>query len=411
MTSEKRKAHSQFLIMSLTFMMFLMFAMTTDAVGVIIPELVKEFQLSHAQASGFHYATMGGIALSGLCLGFLADKMGRKKTIILGLSLFAITAFLFYFGSQFSVFLALLFVSGIAIGIFKTGALALISDISTSTKDHTRTMNLVEAFFAVGAMVGPALVTVLLTIGHSWKWLYVLAGALCLVLMLIAMMVRYPTTQKSDEAPITLGATVSMLKDPMALYFSFLIMLYVGAEVAIFVWMPTLLANYDGGALMIAAYATSIFFGLRALGRFLGVWLLSLFSWTLVLLVCTLMIFACFLGASLLGAEAAVWLLPASGIFMSIIYPTLNSKGISCFPKRQHGAVSGVILFFTCVSAALVPFLMGLMSDHFHQDARFGFFLATGLTALLFALAIFNHLKNPASARLMKLDQSEYGQA
>ena len=30
---------------------------------------------------------------------------------------------------------------------------------------------------------------------------------------------------------------------------------------------------------------------------------------------------------------------------MSIMYPTLNSKGISCFPKSQHGAAAGVILF------------------------------------------------------------------
>jgi fucose permease len=410
MSAATNRNASQLLIMSLTFLMFLMFAMTTDAVGVIIPELVKEFKLSHSQASGFHYATMGGIALSGLCLGFLADKMGRKNTIILGLSLFALTSFLFYFGNEFSIFLGLLFVSGIAIGIFKTGALALISDISNSTKDHTRTMNLVEAFFAVGAMIGPALVTLLLKAGHSWKWLYVLAGILCVILMLIAMMVKYPSTQKSDEAPITIGGTLSTLKDPMALYFSLLIMLYVGAEVAIFVWMPTLLANYQGEAILIAAYATSIFFGLRAIGRFIGVWLLTVFSWTLVILICTLMIFACFLGASILGSQAAVWLLPFSGIFMSIIYPTLNSKGISCFPKRQHGAVSGVILFFTCVSAAVVPFFMGLISDRFNQDSRFGFFLATGLTAILFVVAIYNHLKNPSLARLRQLDQSEYGQ-
>ena len=52
------------------------------------------------------------------------------------------------------------------------------------------------------------------------------------------------------------------------------------------------------------------------------------------------------------GPEPAVYLLPLSGLFMSIIYPTLNSKGISCFPRSQHGAVAGVILFFTALAAA-----------------------------------------------------------
>ena len=35
--------------------------------------------------------------------------------------------------------------SGIAIGVFKTGALALIGDISTSTAEHTSIMNTVAA--------------------------------------------------------------------------------------------------------------------------------------------------------------------------------------------------------------------------------------------------------------------------
>jgi FHS family L-fucose permease-like MFS transporter len=48
--------------------------------------------------------------------------------------------------------------SGIAVGIFKTAALALIGDISTSTKQHTGTMNGAEALFGVGAIIGPLLV-------------------------------------------------------------------------------------------------------------------------------------------------------------------------------------------------------------------------------------------------------------
>jgi len=64
-------------------------------------------------------------------------------------------------------------------------------------------------------------------------------------------------------------------------------------------------------------------------------------------------ILICFIGAVIGGAAAALYLLPASGLFMSVIYPSINSKGISCFPKSEHGAVAGVILFFTCLSAVL----------------------------------------------------------
>jgi fucose permease len=131
--------------------------MTTDSVGVIIPEVIKQFHLSMTAAGSFQYATMGGIALAGFFLGFLADRLGRKATIILGLTGFAVAAYLFAIGSSFAFFLALLAVSGLAIGVFKTGALALIGDIASSTTEHTSLMNTVEGFFGVGSIAGPAL--------------------------------------------------------------------------------------------------------------------------------------------------------------------------------------------------------------------------------------------------------------
>ena len=82
----------------------------------------------------------------------------------------------------------------------------------------------------------------------------------------------------------------------------------------------------------------------------------------------SLAILVCFAGAVAGGLSCAVWLLPLSGLFMSMIYPTLNSKGISCFPKTEHGAVSGVILFFTCAAAALGPLAMGAVSDAFRAS-------------------------------------------
>jgi fucose permease len=63
------------------------------------------------------------------------------------------------------------------------------------------------------------------------------------------------------------------------------------------------------------------------------VWILARFNWTLVMFACSAMIFACFLLSVIQSKGAAVFLLPLSGLCMSMIYPTLNSKRISCFPK------------------------------------------------------------------------------
>lgn len=394
----------------LTFMMFMMFAMTTDAVGVIIPKIIEEFKLSLTEAGAFHYTTMIAIALAGFFLGYLADKLGRKKTIILGLIIYAISSILFVAGSFFSFFLILLLFSGLAIGIFKTGALALIGDISTSTKDHTSTMNTVEGFFAVGAIIGPAIVAALLGAGVSWKWLYVIAATICAGLLLTAAVIKYPTSTKKSEEPVNLKRTFRMMKDPYAMAFSLGLFLYVAVECAIYVWMPTLLKGYVGGSKFVAAYALSIFFIFRAAGRFMGSWVLKRFHWSWVLTVFSGAIFVCFLGAVTIGSSVGVYLLPLSGLFMSMIYPTINSKGISCFPKAKHGAVAGVLLFFTCFAAAVGPLAMGAVSDIF-GGIEYGFILACVLAFLLFFGLLMNSIYDPAREMLKKLDQSEYQQA
>lgn len=394
----------------LTFLMFMMFAMTTDSVGVIIPEVIKQFKLSMTAAGAFHYANMTAIALAAIGLGFLADRLGRKKTIILGLLLFAADAYLFAVGNSFAFFLVLLVVSGTAIGIFKTGALALVGDISRSTAEHTATMNTVEGFFAVGAVIGPALVTRLLAAGLSWKWLYVIAATICALLIATASLVKYPQTSRRSEEPIDLKRTMRMMGSPYALGFSLAIFLYVATECAVYVWMPTLVEGYSGSLTTVAAYAISIFFVLRAAGRFLGAAVLARYSWTSVMAVFGLAIFACFAGSILGGVSYAVCLLPLSGLFMSMIYPTLNSKGISCFPKAEHGAVAGVILFFTCGAAALGPLAMGAVSDAFGHP-KYGFVLAGAFAALLSAGLLFNWYRDPARRQLELVEASEYTDA
>ena len=173
-------------IKALTFVMFMMFAMTTDSVGIIIPEIIKTFHLSLTAAGSFQYATMGGIAVAGFLFGHLADRRGRKPTIIAGLTLFAAASYLFIAGNSFWYFCALMALSGAAIGIFKTAALALIGDIVTSTKEHTSIMNAVEGFFGVGSIIGPAILARLLIRGLSWQWLYVIAGTMCVLLIVTA---------------------------------------------------------------------------------------------------------------------------------------------------------------------------------------------------------------------------------
>ena len=164
--------------------------------------------------------------------------------------------------------------SGLAIGVFKTGALALIGDISTSTAQHTSIMNTAEGFFGVGAIIGPAILARLLGAGLSWTWLYAIAGTICVALIVLALLVKYPETTR-PAADSGFSGTGRAMKSPYVLAFSAGAFLYVGVEAAVYVWMPTLLAGYTGSAAALATYSISIFFLLRAAGRFLGAWMLT----------------------------------------------------------------------------------------------------------------------------------------
>lgn len=398
------------LIRVITCMMFFMFAMTTDAVGSIIPSLIDEFSLSLSAASAFHYVPMIAIAVGGLGFGFLADSQGRKRTIVLGLLLYGLGSMLFIFGNTFGFFVVLLGLSGLGVSVFKVGALALIGDITRSPREHTSLMNNVEGFFALGAIVGPALVATLLEAGISWKYLYVAAASICVLLILAALRVRYPGTESSDKKdnevePVSLKQTMQMLKNTYVLGFSALVMMYVAVEVAIYVWMPTWLLEYTGPVTGMAAYALTVFFILRAAGRFLGAWLLKTLAWDTVLAVLSVAILLCFAGSLAGGPALGVWLLPLSGLFMSVIYPTLNSKGISCFSRHEHGVVAGIILFFTAFAAAVGPLAMAAVSDVF-GNIRYGFMLATGFALLLCLGLVWNRIAKPAAARLAMHDAS-----
>ncbi|MDP5039431.1 MAG: MFS transporter, partial [Paraglaciecola sp.] len=291
--------------------------------------------------------------------------------------------------------------------------------------EHTGTMNGAEAFFGIGAIIGPLIVAWMVREGVDWKLLYVLAGGMCTLLILLAWKADYPTHKKhtSNKEPINFMSSLKLLKNPYAMGFSVGAFLYVAAESAIYVWMPSYLvcdaaslsdtfACYtDGPDKMLAMYAVSVFFSLRAAGRFVGIWMMQRYNWSLVLLLFSFAIMVCFVAGLLGGKGVALYTFPLTGIFMSVIYPTFNSKGISCFTKREHGTVAGVILFFTAAGAAAGPFIMGVISDAYGGDAKYGFIVATAFTAILFAGLLYNYLFNPTEKRLAEIEKSEYGNA
>ena len=305
----------------------------------------------------------------------------------------------------------LLGAAGIGVSVFKIGALALIGDVSRSTREHTTFMNTVEGFFAVGAIVGPAIVATLLAAGLSWKYLYVIAALICVVLVAAAAKARYPSTVLADEWRRFVRCTrCGKMRDAHALGFSTLIMLYVAVEVAVYVWMPTYLQGYTGSAPWLATYALTIFFVLRAAGRFLGAWFLRKLSWSTVLAAFGAAILGCFAGSLYGGPDHAVYLLPLSGLFMSVALSDAELEGHQLFPAlrawRRRGRDLVLYGFRRCGGAARDGRRQRRSRRHqVRVRAR------DGLRRLLFVGLLINRVFDPAGARLASRDDSDYAAA
>jgi fucose permease len=107
------------------------------------------------------------------------------------------------------------------------------------------------------------------------------------------------------------------------------------------------------------------------------------------------------------GKTVAVYAIPATGLFMSVLYPTINSTGISCFERNRHGSIAGFLLFFTCVSAVAAPLAMAALGDALGGiDYSMG--LGAGFAVLLALLCLWNRSAQPAAAKLAQRNDEDY---
>ena len=333
-----------------------------------------------------------------------------KTTIVIGLILFALNSYLFAVANSYFAFIILLIVSGASIGIFKTGALAMIGDITHSTQDHTSTMNMVEGFFGVGAIIGPAIVARLLLVRNFLEMAlrdrrHVVRLSACLS----GLDRKVPENDEGFEpSPSIFKPHIPYFKEPLRH------------------WILHCMFSLRRGGVRRLCVAANLsqraqaFFGFYGglcgfdflyssrrgkVPRFLG--------------YCPLALGHCPCRVQRCDSRLLRWLddwrsqcnrISAGALRLIYVgsYPTMNSKGISCFPKAEHGAISGVLLFFTCAGAALGPLAMGAVSDSF-GDLRAGFALATACAGLLFAGLLYNWIANPTRQVLQHSDVTEYG--
>ncbi|ARJ51233.1 multidrug efflux MFS transporter NorA [Staphylococcus lutrae] len=168
-------------------------------IGLIIP--VIPIYLKDLNLTGADLGIMVAVfALSQMVVspfgGALADRLGKKHIISVGLVLFSISEFIFAASHSFSLLIFSRVLGGFSAGLVMPGVTGLIADLS-SEKDKARNFGYMSAIVSVGFILGPGVGGFLAEISHRLP--FVCAGILGLLAFIGTVIFVHAPNQSSMQ--------------------------------------------------------------------------------------------------------------------------------------------------------------------------------------------------------------------
>lgn len=368
------------------FALFFIFGGITSLNDVIIPKLKDLFTLSHAQSMLVQSAFFAAYFIVSIPAASIVRRIGYMRTAVVGLLTMTVGCLLFIPASSsglFIVFLAALFVLASGITIVQVVSNPLISMLGAPATAHSR-LTFAQAFNSLGTTIFPYVGAIVILgslagVDHSQLTgdalshyrsaetqvvVYTYLG-LAVALAVVALLVWINRTKLVETpAPATnMLAAFSLLKRPRFAFGALCIFLYVGGEVAI----GSLIVNYleQADVLGMGAEAAgkhvALYWGGAMVGRFIGAYLLRVFSPGKVLATAAAITILLLLVSANTTGYVSGWSLLAIGLFNSIMFPTIFSLASEGLGDRTAEG-SGVICM-AIVGGAVVPFVTGVAAD------------------------------------------------
>src|SRR5712672_946172 len=153
----------------------------TQAIGYVAPALAKEWGLSKGSLGPVFSAGLFGLMIGALVFGPLADRVGRKKIIILSTLAFGIGALVTAFVQDVNTLLAIRFLTGLGLGGAMPNAIAMTSEFNPRRRRATMVM-IMFCGFSVGAALGGLLAAALIP-QFGWRSVFVVGGVAPLLLV------------------------------------------------------------------------------------------------------------------------------------------------------------------------------------------------------------------------------------
>ena len=379
--------------MSIATMLFFMWGFLTCLNDILIPHLKSIFELNYAQAMLVQFCFFSSYFIFAVPSGKLVEWRGYKGTMVIGLLVMAVGAFLFLPASaaaSFGLFLSALIILAAGITSLQVAANPYVAHLGPPETGAAR-LNLSQAFNSLGTAVAPifggALILSTTQVTpeklksfsaaalqayraeqvSSVRLPYVGIG-LTLVLLAIALaLVKLPPMDFTrDIRPGELDASASgdsIWKHPILLAAAVGIFVYVGAEVSI----GSFLVNYFGlpdiGALpeQAAAKYVAVYWTGAMIGRFIGSGLLTKLRTSVVLGSAAVAAFLLVVISILTHGHTAMWSILAVGLFNSVMFPSIFTVGLTGLGQLTSKGSS--LMVAAIVGGALIPLAEGHLAD------------------------------------------------
>jgi MFS transporter, FHS family, L-fucose permease len=372
--------------------LFFLWAFGVNLNDILIPHLKKAFRLTDFRSSLIQTAFFGGYFLAALPAGWLMEKIGYRRGILVGLVTCATGALLFIPAASirlYGFFLFALFLMACGQGVLEVAANPYVTILGPPESSERR-LNLAQSFNSVGAVVTPIFGAAFILSGVEYsrtqlsamspaqlrayqvaeantvKMPYLVIAGLFLGVAALVLFSHLPEVREEGGEEDASGAAATglrglwpykhLLKGVLAQFF------YVGAQVGVASFvirfaqysMPGLpekhAANYL--KLHLLGFMVGRFAGSAIMKHIAASRLLSLFGmWALLCLAVVL------LGSGV----APMWALVLLGFFHSIMFPTIFALSLKHLGPLTKLASS--LLVMSIIGGAIFPAIMGYISD------------------------------------------------
>jgi fucose permease len=354
-------ARPTLLLLILSFVGFIALGLPDAVIGVAWPALRTHFALPQDALGPLFITVTVGSVMASTATGTILSRIGIGDLLAVSCALTAVALLGYTFAPSWLVLVAFGLLTG-----FGAGSIDAAINTHAAVSYSARLVNVLHAFYGVGAAAGPALMTAVLMEGRGWQTGYRIIVAIEIVLALAFVLSRRqwppPVVAHEHHRPAALLETLRLGKTQLSLL---VFLIYTGCEAAAGAWVFSLLFEARGIAMASAGTAVTLYWcGLFA-SRLGYAFLPKNVRPAAVIGVC---IGVALLGMVILIADlhpaidaAAIALVGfASGpIFPSLISITPARMG----PRHTANAV-GLQISIAAIGLATLPALCGLAAQH-----------------------------------------------